>query len=236
MYRTDKGGNSMIKDIEYSVLKENKRAYEIMLLRDQYDNTFADIAKEYEISVGRVRQIYIQIKIKQIRLYINHISVKLGHENTFQVRKIYNEAYECYQEWTYACAYLEKKYKDILDEYRNGEPGMSTQFIKHMLPFKAKLSKKTIERIIVMRENEKLSFIAIGKKLKITQSKAMRVYEWFYHKKFLELIKVLQEKTENQEEKRAIRDYYFRGYKTAKKRYDMIIENNPFLSDKTLNN
>ena len=32
----------MLKDIPYSVLKKNRRAYEIMLLRDQYENTFTD--------------------------------------------------------------------------------------------------------------------------------------------------------------------------------------------------
>ena len=36
----------MLKNIPYSVLKQNGRAYEMMLLRDQHDNTFADIAKE----------------------------------------------------------------------------------------------------------------------------------------------------------------------------------------------
>lgn len=36
-----------------------------MLLRDQYGNTFTDIAKEYEISVTRVREIYNRTKIKQ---------------------------------------------------------------------------------------------------------------------------------------------------------------------------
>lgn len=213
-----------MEDFPYGILKQDELAYEIMLLRDQYNNTFTDIAKECNVSVRRIKQIYNKTKIKQTRLYIQHISVALGHENTLQIRKVYNDALECYQERTYACAYLEKKYKSILDEYRDGEPGMPTQFIKNMPPFKPKPGKKTVARVIEMREVEKASYIAIGKELHMTQAKAKHTYEWFYHKQVLELIKALQEKTESYKEKDAIWDYYFRGYKTCKKRYDALME------------
>ena len=212
----------MLKDIPYSVLKEDGRAYEIMLLRDQYDNTFTDIASEFELSVTRVTQIYYRLKVRQIRLYINHVSIALGYDSTSQLRKVFNEVEECYQDYTYACAYLEKKYKDILTEYRDGEPGMPTQFIKGMPPFKPKLSKKMIARVVEMREAEKASFITIGKELRITQAKAKRTYEMFYHEQVLELVKALQDKAESDKEKRAIWEYCFRGYRTAKKRYDML--------------
>lgn len=212
-----------MKDIPYSTLKQDERAYEIMLLRDQHNNTFTDIANEYSISVVRVRQIYNKTKIKQIRLYIQHISIELGHENTSQIRKIYDDAYEYYQDWTYACAYLEKKYKNILDEYRTGEPGMPMQFIKSMPPFKPKLSKETIARIIEMREIEKASYISIGIELHMTQAKAKHTYEWFYHQQVVELIKALQEKAKSRAEKDAIWEYYFRGYRTSKKRYDALM-------------
>ncbi|WP_313559925.1 hypothetical protein [Ruminiclostridium cellobioparum] len=211
-----------MKDIPYSILKQDERAYEIMLLRDQYGNTFTDIARECEISVSRVVQIYNKLKIKQIRLYINHIAVVFGYKGTSQVRKVYDDAYECYQEWSYACAYLEKKYKDILTEYRDGEPGMTTQFVKSMPPFKPNLSKKTIARVVEIQEVEKASFLAIAKELRMTQAKAKHTYEMFYHKQVLKLIKALEEKAESRKEKNAIWEYYFRGNKTAKKRYDML--------------
>lgn len=214
----------MLKDIPYSALKLDERAYDIMLLRDQYNNTFTDIAKDYEISIERIKQIYDKTKIKQIRLYVNHISFVLGHENTSQIRKVYNAAYEYYQEWSYACAYLEKKYKIILDEYRAGEPGMPMQFVKGMPPFKRKPTSKIVDRVIEMREVEKASFIAIGEELHMTQAKARHTYESFYHKKVLELIEVLQEQAESNEEKRAISDNCFRGYKTSKKRYDELMK------------
>lgn len=214
----------MLKDIPYSILKQDGRAYEIMLLRDQYNNTFTDIAKEREISVARVVQIYNKIKMKQIHLYINHIAVVLGYESTSQVRKVFNDADECYQDRTYACAYLEKKYKHILTKYRSREPGMPTQFIKSMPPFKPKLSKKTIARVVEMRDVEKASFVAIAKELRMTQAKARHTYEGFYHKQVLELIRALQEKSESNEEKMAIWNYYFRGNNSSKKRYDMLIK------------
>lgn len=57
---------SVLKDIAYSKLQQNERAYEVMLLRDQYDNTFTDIAKKYEISVTRALDIYRRLKIEQV--------------------------------------------------------------------------------------------------------------------------------------------------------------------------
>ena len=214
----------MLKNIPYSVLMQDKRAYEIMLLRDQYNNTFINIAKEFEISAARAIQIYRRQKFRQKSLYINHVSIALGHKNTTQIRKIYDEAYECYQDTAYACAYMEKKYKNILAEYRAREPGMPAQFFKNMPPFKPRLSTKTISRIVEMREDESASFVTIGKELDITRAKAKRTYEMFYHKQALEIIKDMQEKATSYEEKRAIFDYWFRQYKSPKERFDMLMK------------
>lgn len=214
----------MLKDISYSELKQDGHAYEIMLLRDQYGNTFTAIAKEYERSIARITQLYNKIKCKQARLYINHISVVLGHSNTAQIGKIYADAYMWYQDRSYACAYLEKEYTDILKEYRNGEPGMPAQFIKDMPPFKPKLSKKTIARVIEMREVEKASFVAIAKDLRMTQAKARHIYEMFYHQKVLKFIMDLQEDAKNESDKYAVWRYYFRTNITSKKRFDMLMK------------
>ena len=212
----------MLKEEAYRELQKDRRAYEIMLLRDQQGKTFTDIAKEYEISSAWAVQKYNRLKMKQIRLYINHIAAVLGHESTSQVESVFQNAYECYQDWTYACAYLEKRYKDILMEYRDGEPGMPTQFIKDMPPFKPKLSKKTVARVIELREAEKASFVTIAKELRMTQAKARHTYEMFYHKQVIALIKALQEKAESREEKETIWNYYFGRYHSSKKRYDML--------------
>ncbi len=212
----------MFKDLPYSILKQDGRAYEIMLLRDQYANTFADMAKAYEMAVARVAHIYNSMKVKQIRLYIQHIAAALGYEDASKVRQVYQDAYECYQDRAYACAYLEKKYKSILDEYRGGEPGMPVQFVRRMPPFKPKPDKKTIARVIEMREVEKASYTAIAKELRMTPAKARHTYEWFYHRQVLALIKALQSKAGSYEEKMAIWEHYFKEYKTPKKRYDAL--------------
>ena len=211
-----------MKDIPYSKLKQNERAYDIMLLRDQYDNTFTDIAKEYEISAARVSVLYRQLKMKQAFLYINHIAVVLKQINPSKIRKLCMDVYECYREWRYVSAYLEKKYKDILIAYRAGEPGMPVQFVKRMPPFKRRLSKQTASRVIEMREDEKASFVAIAKELRMTQAKAKRTYEMFYHKQVLELVEGLQEKAESSEEKIAIWDKWFGERKSYKELYDLL--------------
>ena len=212
----------MLKEKPYSEVQEDRRAYEMMLLRDQQGKTFTDIAKEYEISAAWAVQKYNRLKIKQTRLYINHIAAVLGHDSASQVEKVFRNIYECYQDMAYACAYLEKKYKDILMEYRDGEPGMPAQFIRDMPPLKPKLSKETVARVIELREVEKASFITIAKELRITQAKARHTYEMFYHKQVIALIKALQEKVESKEEKETIWNYYFGRYHSSKKRYDML--------------
>lgn len=214
----------MLKDIPYDVIKQDKRAYEIMLIRDQHGSSFAKIAKEFDISASRVIHLYYKVKLKQIHLYINHIAAVAEGEDFSQMKNLYHSAYECYQDWTYVCAYLEKKYQDILTEYRNGEPGMPAQFIKNLPPYKSKLSKKTVDRVIELRDEKKASFAAIAKELRLTQAKARHTYEMFYHEKVLALINELQKKAENEEEKEAIWDYYFKICYSSKKRYDMLTQ------------
>lgn len=212
----------MLNDTPYDVLKEDERAYQIMLLRDQYNNTFHDIAKEFRISVKRVTDIYRRQKFKQIRLYINHISLVLGYEDHSQIKKFYEQAEECYQDRRYACAYLEKNYKDILTEYRNGEPGMPQEFMESLPPLKRKLSKKTVARIIERKETEQASFVEIAKEFGITQQKAKHTYDWYYHTKVLELIEILQKNAASEQEKSEIWEYCFRNHYSSKKRYEML--------------
>lgn len=216
-----------MKDIPYSELKKDRRAYDIMVLRDYYNNTFTDIAKDYEMSFIRVRQLYSRTKIKQIRLYIRHISIALGHENTTQVRKVFEIANECYQDYLYACAYLEKEYKDILAEYRAGEPGAPELLIKKLPPLKRRLNKKTVSRIIEMRETEKATFDMIAKKFHITPEKAKRTYDLFYHRKVLEHVDALEKKAKDLDERAAIyRRYFGKGRKSPKNTYEMILKEN----------
>lgn len=215
-----------MKDIPYSELKKDKRAYDILMLRDQHNNTFTDMAKEYEISAIRVRQIYIKIKMKQMRLYIRHISIVLGYENTAEVRKVFELASECYQGFPYACAYLEQKYKDILEEYRAGEPGTPEPFIQKLPPIRRGLSKKMISRIIEMREIERATCGMIAEEMRITSEKAKHTYDSFYHQKVLKHVEALKEKAKSEDEKWAIVRRYLGKYGTPKKAYERILKEN----------
>lgn len=214
----------MLKDIPYSTMKKDKRGYEILTLRDQYDNSFAAIAKEYGISTARVRQIYSRMKRKQIHLYIRHISIALGHETTQQVKKVFDTAYECYWGFSYACAYLEQKYKDILEEYRAGEPGMSEQFVKNLPPFRRTLRPQAVSRIVELREGEGATFLAIAKELRLTPEKAKHTYDWFYNRQVLAYVVALLKEAKSFEEKRAIWRRYFGGHPSAKKRYERMLD------------
>ena len=118
---------------------------------------------------------------------------------------------------------MEKRYPDMLTEYRAGEPGMPPHFIEALPPFNPRLSKQTIERVVEMRDVQKTSFIEIAKELRMTQAKAKHTYNLFYLKQALTLVKALQDKAESREEKDALWDHYFDGYTTSKKRYDMLI-------------
>lgn len=212
----------MLKDIAYDTLKMDKQAYKIMLLRDQYGNSFTDIARQLKLSAKKTLEIYHRHKTKQINLYINHISVVLGYSDISQIRKVYQLTDEFYQDRAYTCAYLEKEYQDILEIYRNGEPGMPQQFICSMPPLRYELTEKEIRCIVALRETEKATFAEIAKKLGITVKKAKQVYHGYYHAQVLSLIHALQARAESSEEETAIWNYYFENNLSAKQRYELL--------------
>ncbi len=197
-----------MKDIPYRTLKEDERAYQIMLLRDQTGKSFTKLAKAFQLSAARIRAIYDRQKVKQIYLYIRHISVVLGHPDDSKIRSIFWQADECYRNWTCSGAYLEQKYHDILTTYRNGEPGLPQKFIDAIPPLRGKLTKEETARVVEMRETEKAPFAVIAKELNITQSKAKHTYDFYYHAKVLALIQNLIEKAESREEKEQLLKHY----------------------------
>lgn len=215
-------------DIPYSKLKENKRAYEILLLRDLHDNAYTDIAKELNVSAALVISNYYTVKIRQMRYYINHLAIINGHQNIDDFRKVYHHAHDCYQDPRYVTAYFEKEYGEILSEYRAGEPAIAEQFIQNLPPFKIKWSKNTISRVIEMREVERKSFAEIGKEIKATKSKAEHLYEWYYHQKWLTVCDKVRETYYGGQRSDDFKDHY-KEYKTAKKRLENVIKDYPEL-------
>ena len=216
-----------LTDIPYSALKENRRAYEIMLLRDRYDNTYADIAKEFEISPRRIIQLYHDTKIKQLRLYARHLATVHGHDDTSAFK--YMPIYDCYRDFKYVSAYLEKEYTEILKEYRAGESGHSARFLAELPPLIEKVSDEMMEQVKTLREDEKKTFIEIGHEMKMTKEKAIDTYDWFYHKKWLAARdKIKNTYFDGSDDHDNLRDYY-NQYRTAKKRLESIMKDYPEL-------
>lgn len=209
-------------DIPYSTLQEDKTGYQILLLREQQNQSFTAIASQLGVSPARVRQQYTKMKVRQVRLYLRHIAIVLGHENTAQVRKEFSTAMECYQNYPYACGYLDKTYGEILESYRAGEPGTPQEMLEKLPPCPVKLGKEEISRIVTMREEGNASFRAIGREFHITPEKARHTYEMVYHHKVLEYVEGLQQQAKSWEERMEIWRRYFGGHQSAKTRYEKI--------------
>ena len=151
--------------------------------------------------------------------------MELGYDNTSEVMKVYSRAYNCYWSPIYACAYLEKKYKVIFDEYRNGKPGMPAQFVENLPPLRNKeLTQKEVGQVIKMREEENAIFKKIAQELFISILKAKHTYNWYYKIKLLELLENLESKTKTCEEYKNICHTCYGNNLSDKARYDMLIK------------
>lgn len=213
-----------LKEKPYCNLKTNQRAYEIMLLRDIYNNSFTEIAKKYGISSSCVREKYIKIKTKKIVYYINHLSIIFGYQDWKVFRNFYEAAEECYAESRSVIAYFEKTYGEILEKYRAGEPGMPEEFIKALPPFQTKWDDKIILHIIDLHGKEKKTFIEIGTQLKMTKYKAMSLYDNYYHRQVVNYINQLEEKLGGE-----IWRHYFNLKCKSKKRLEILLQDHPEL-------
>lgn len=213
----------VLDDIRYSSLQKEQQGYEILLLRDHHNRSFAAIARELGLTSAQVRQKYSNMKVRQVRLYIRHIAIALGHENTTQMRKMFFAAMECYQNYACACGYLEKRYGDLLEKYRGGEPGMAEDVLNRIPPFRDSLSKREIFRLVVMREEEKATFQAIGREFHITPEKARHTYEMVYHRKVLAYVEQMQAQIGHEAEGWKVWQRYLAGNVSAKTRYERLL-------------
>lgn len=212
-----------MNDIPYSTLQEDKTGYQILLLREQQNQSVTAIASQLGVSPARIRQQYTKMKVRQVRLYLRHIAIVLGHENTAQVRNVFSTAMDCYQNYPYTCGYLDKTYGEILELYRAGEPGTPQEMLEKLLPCPVKLGEEEISRIVTMREEEKASFRAIGREFHITPEKARHTYEMVYHRKVLEYVEGLQQQAKSWEERMEIWRRYLGGSMSTKRRYERLL-------------
>ena len=142
---------------------------------------------------------------------------RLGTRTRRRSERSFTAPMPCYREWPYACAYLEKKYPKILAAYRDGEPGVPMRQIRDLPPYRSRLSGETIARVVALREEEKASYSAIARELRMTPEKAKHTYDWFYHRWALKLLAVLEENAGSHEEKAAVSNYYFTKFPSSKK-------------------
>ena len=222
----------MLNDIPYKNLLGKGRKYDVWVLRDVYDNTFADIAKEYNVSVSTIIANYENMLFWKTRYYVNHLSIVHGYENTTHIRKIWMNALDCYLGNKYIVAYFEKEYADILKEYRNGEPGMPKRILQSLPPLRTQFSMRTISSIIRLRETEGLTYAAIGKRLHMTKEKAEDLYNHHYHVLYFQLSERIMEVTGDMD----LRDKYRNAFRvgSGKKKYDCLVADYPELCENFL--
>ncbi|MCI8842902.1 MAG: hypothetical protein HFF08_02170 [Oscillospiraceae bacterium] len=222
----------MLSDIPYKNLLDKGRKYDVWMLRDVYNNTFADIAREYRVSVSTIVSDYEKILFLKTKYYINHLSIVQGYENTAHFRKIWWSAFDCYCGIKYVVTYFEKEYADILKEYRNGEPGMPDEMIQALPPLRSKFNKRVISNIIYLRETEGLTYAAIGKRLRVTKEKANNLYNHYYHDLYFQLSERIMNITGDMD----LRDKYQKAFHVGngKKQYDCLVEDYPELCENFL--
>lgn len=217
----------MLSDILYKNIVDSGRKYDVWVLRDVYENTFADIAREYGLSVATAVSDYNKIMSLKIKYYVNHLSIVHGYENTVHFRKMWHTAYDCYRGLKYVVAYFEKEYADILSEYRSGEPGMPELLLRDLPPLRNEFSKRTISSIIRLRETDGMTYAAIGKRLRMTKETAEDLYNHHYHVLYIQLSEKLMEITGDIDLRQKYRDTFQIG--SGKKKYDCLINDFPEL-------
>lgn len=217
----------MLSDIPYTDITHTGCKYDVWLLRDVYDNTFADIAAEYGVSMTTVVNDYNSILYMKMVHYVNHLSIVYGQEDTVYFQEIWNRAYDCYRSTKYVVAYFEKEYADILSEYRNGEPGVSQRILRDLPPLRKRISKRTIHNIVDLRETNGMTYDTIAKKLHITKEKAEELYNHYYHDLYIQLSDKLIAITGDIN----LRRRYQNGFKAGcgKKKYDCLVNDYPVL-------
>jgi len=222
----------MLHDIPYESLLNNGRKYDVWMLRDVYDNTFADIAREYNVSVPIIISNYEKILLLKMKYYVNHLSIVHGYENGAHFRKICTSALDCYCRRKYVVAFFEKEYADILKEYRNGEPGMPEQFLQDLPPFRNKFSVRTISSVVRLRETEGLTYADIGKRLRMTKEKAEHLYNDHYRVLFIQLLEKIMEITGDAD----LCDKYWKTFRigSEKKKFDCLVADYPKLCESFL--
>ena len=82
----------MLNDIPYKNILKHERRYEVWLLHDVDNNSFANIAKKYGLSVDTITSDYYKILSLKLNYYVNHLSIVHGHKDIRYFKKIWIKA------------------------------------------------------------------------------------------------------------------------------------------------
>lgn len=95
----------------------NPREYFVMIECEHNGKSHAELAKQLGVSRNRINQMYNHAKRKQAELYSQAIEEAIGKAGPDRFGLLHE-----YGSTKYVIAYLEREYKDILSDFRNGEP------------------------------------------------------------------------------------------------------------------
>lgn len=166
----------------------NKKNYDLMRQRERQGMTFREIAEPLGITITSVRQRYQDFKLKQITLYTNYlreVTDETGLEK--KTKKLLLFYYDLVQ----VTAYLEREYKELLDDFRGENPPTVVNF----LPYYEISQERTVELMIQIakeKDIDKKSFNKIANELGLTPSKTVVLYQDYYCAKVEDAISVIQ--------------------------------------------
>lgn len=151
------------------LMTQYDKHYQIVKLRVEQGKTYREISEIYHISNARAVQKYRLFLRRLSEAYVKYITEKTEDAN-FQSH--IKDVRDFYWNNLYVIAYLEEKYKDILYDYRRGEPPIFA--IK--IPKFRKISSSTKKKIEMAKDIEKKTFIRIAQELDLTKEKVEKIY------------------------------------------------------------
>lgn len=166
-------------------VEDNSLNYRILEMKLSQGKSYSEIANNFNRSKSTVRERYQTFSWSLYRCYLQYLeSIGINIDSL--------DIINFYENISNSIAYLEKAYSEPLNIFRAGKPPVFLESVKDLVPYR-KLSERQLlnleKKIVETRENQGRTFVDIGKKLKITTEKARRIYDFYYHKKVLEVIR-----------------------------------------------
>lgn len=169
-------------------IADNKKNYDLMRQRERQGMTFREMAEPLGITVSSARQRYQNFKFKQIMLYVDYLREVTGETGMEkETRKVLLFYFDLVQ----VAAYLEREYKELLDDFRGNDPPTVVDFLPYYEISQERMAALEIQ-IAKEKDIDKKSFNKIGKELGLTPSKTVVLYQDYFHAKVKDAISVIQ--------------------------------------------